>query len=176
MENNEFIYCKNCGAQLDKEAFFCNACGTATQNSENLEVPVQPQQPQIDPNISKKDYIDKHAPDIKRQIRNAAIWCYICGGITVASAVMLNPIGIIDGLVFVGLGLGVHLGKSKACAIIALVLACVEVGLALALTGMLSGWLWIIAGVCCVIATNKADKRYNQFKQGLYTDGNQNFQ
>ncbi len=178
---NEFIYCKNCGAQLDKEAFFCNSCGTFTQNAANLENPVQPEQPQqpsVDPNITKKEYYNKYAPaSIKKAIRNAAIWCYVCGGLTVLSAVLMNPLGIIDGLVFIGLGLGVHLGQSKACAIIALVLACLEVVLALALTGMLSGWLWIVAGICCIIAVNKLDKSYKQFKQGLVSNTEQqNFQ
>ena len=29
MEENKVIYCKNCGAELDGNAFFCNKCGTA---------------------------------------------------------------------------------------------------------------------------------------------------
>lgn len=177
MDNNEFIYCKNCGAQLDKNAFFCISCGTATANSQNIDPTAdQTVQEDIDPNISKKDYINKYAPaSIKKAIRNSAIWCYICGGITVVSALLINPFAILDGLAFIGLGLGVHLGKSKACAIIALVLSILEVVIALLATGMLSGWLWIIAGVSCVVSTNKADKCYKQFKWGAVSGNNGDF-
>ena len=173
MEENKVIYCKNCGAELDGNAFFCNKCGTPTANSEKITPPAQPETQNIDPNISKKGYMKLCAPaSIKKAVRNSAILCYICGGITVLASLLLNPLGIIDGLVFIGLGLGVHLTSNRACAIIALVVAVLEVVLTFVLSGTLTGWLWIIAGISCVIATNKAHKSYKSFKSGLVSNPN----
>ena len=180
MNGNSQKFCTKCGAQLDPDSFFCAKCGTPTANAAMGGDPQtggqtygQPQAP-INPNISFKEYVNTYAPPFcRKEIRNACIVGYICIGLSGLVSIALNPLGLIDVLVFLGLYLGVHLAKSKACAILALVLSGLEILAGLVLTGTLSGWLWIVAGACAVSSLFKANKHYKAFKAGA--NGNMNY-
>ena len=74
---------------------------------------------------------------------------------------LFNPFGIIDALILAAFALGMHLAKSKICAILILILSIVEVLLSLA-SGSFPFW-WLIAGVSAVITFNKIDKQYKAF-------------
>lgn len=73
----------------------------------------------------------------------------------------MNPVGIIDALVLAGLALGMHLAKSKVCAILILILSVVEV-VASIMYGAFPFW-WLIAGISAVVTFSKIDKQYKQF-------------
>ena len=68
--------------------------------------------------------------------------------------------GILDSLVLLGITLGMHLGKSKVCAIVLLVFACLEALYGIIATGTPTSVLWVITGIWAVITFNKADKEY----------------
>lgn len=113
--------------------------------------------------ISKKEFINKYAePSLRNNIRNIAIFCYVCAGLTFVVSCLLNPFGIIDALLLAGFALGMHLGKSKVFAILILVLSIIEV-IAGLVSGAASGVIWVVAGITAVITFNKIDKQYKQF-------------
>lgn len=116
--------------------------------------------------ISKKEYMKKYAAEnVRKDIRNAAITGYICSGLTlVLGTAMINPAGVFLGFIIAGLVLGFHLAKSKACAIIWLIIVSVDCIISLATIGKPSGWLMIVAGVWAVKALNRADKEYKAFR------------
>ncbi len=117
--------------------------------------------------ISKKEFIEKYAPvSFKSGIRNAAICAYICAGITAVYALITSPWALIDAAVFLGLTLGMHLGKSKVCAILMLVVSIVECILGFVMTGTFTSFLWIAASVWAVSYFRKADKQYEEFLSG----------
>lgn len=59
------------------------------------------------------------AKNVKSQVITAAVFAYISAAMTLILGVLTgNFLVIIDVLLVLGLGLGVHLGKSRACAII----------------------------------------------------------
>ena len=165
-------FCTNCGTEIPAGTAFCSNCGQAVsvQNATqtppvqqqvypqyNTQVAGQPTQGQF---ISKKDYINNYIPSFKRDIRNVAIACYICAGLNAVISLILNPLGILDSLILFGITLGMHLGKSKVCAIILLVFACLEALYGIIATGTPTSILWVIAGIWAVITFNKADKEY----------------
>ncbi len=174
MNENGHIFCTKCGTQLKSDAFFCTKCGTPTANAamdgsaqSNTKNATFTNVP-INPNIGFKEYVDNYAPQsCRKEIRNACIVAYVCIGISAVVSLAFSPIGLIDVLAFLGLYLGVHIARSKVCAIIALVLSGIEVLASLVLTGVLGGWLWIVAGVSAVVALFKADKHYKYFKSSL---------
>ena len=151
-------YCTTCGAQLSDEASFCTSCG-ATQASP------------VNRNISFKEYMATHAePTHLKNIKSSAIVCYICLAVSLIFVILGNLLGIIDILVLGGLTLGMHIGKSKGCAIALLVCSVLSTLIALISTGQFTGWLWIIASGWAVISFTKLTKEYKAFQAGEKTN------
>ncbi len=112
--------------------------------------------------VSRKEFIENYAqPSVKKDIKTIAVICYVCAGITFAFSCIINPAGIIDALALAGLALGMHLGKSKVCAVLIFILSIIEciVGI---MVGSVPFW-WLIAGIYAVVTFNKVDKQYKQF-------------
>ena len=88
---------------------------------------------------SKKEYYEKFAGEsFYRNLRINAIIGYVLCGIA-ALGIMTNPFALIDVLIYLGLLLGMHLGKSKGCAIAITVYAAINMGLFLVLSGTIAG-------------------------------------
>lgn len=165
-------YCTNCGIQLTQGVAFCSNCGIALSNNKvqsNISydktsqiMRSQVQKPIL---VSRKDFVEKYAqPSYKRDVKNIAILCYVCAGINALIALAFYPIAIIDSLLLVGFTLGMHLGKSKLCAIFLLILSCIEMLAGIITSGAVSGFLWVIAGIWAVVTFNKIEKAYKVFQ------------
>ena len=134
------------------------------------EVPVfesQPAQPRqiLPPDITKKEYLKTYAgAEFQRQLKGAAIMGYVCAGINGALG-LLNPLALVDALILLSLTLGMHLGKSKGCAIAILVFSIISMILGLLSTGQIGGWLVLLCGIYGVVIFNKADKKYKELTQ-----------
>lgn len=151
-------FCTTCGAQLSDTASFCTSCGTAVSAPVNR-------------NISFKEYMATQAePTHLKNIKSSAIVCYVCLAISLISVILGNLLGIIDILVLGGLTLGMHIGKSKGCAIALLVCSVLSTLITLISTGQFMGWLWIIASGWAVISFNKLTKEYKAFQAGEKTN------
>ena len=147
-------YCTTCGSQFPDEAAFCTSCGAP------LAAPVNR-------NISFKEYLGTHAdPNLLKKIKTAAIVCYVCLAITALAAILVNFLGLIDVVVLGALTFGMHLGKSKGCAIALLVCSILSTVIALVSTGQISGWLWIVASIIAVSSYSKLNKAYKAFQAG----------
>ena len=114
---------------------------------------------------------------MKKNITACGIFCYIIAGINVILGIYylsqdslfiasksLGAGCIVSALIITGLGLGVHLAKSRACAIIILIYASLNTLLALVYYGKFQGWLIILAGVYSVIWTFKIQQAYTQYE------------
>ena len=134
------------------------------------EVPVfesQPAQPRqiLPPDITKKEYLKNYAgAEFLRQLKGAAIMGYVCAGINGALG-LLNPLALVDALILLSLTLGMHLGKSKGCAIAILVFSIISMILGLLSTGQIGGWLVLLCGIYGLVIFNKADKKYKELTQ-----------
>lgn len=178
---NTPVFCNGCGNQLPENTQFCSVCGqkrpdtnvfsattqgtssyqqSAPQSSysASTETPLPP----AGHPVSRKEFIEKYAqPSLRKNITSIAILCYVCAGLTFIVSCLLNPLGIIDALILAGLALGMHLAKSKVCAILILILSILEVLLSL-VAGSFPFW-WLVAGVSAVITFKNIEKQYKIF-------------
>ena len=175
------MFCTNCGTKLEPGVSICANCGQAVASTaaspqaisqtrilENSQPPytdlsVQMPTPPSDRYISKRDFRNNYVPSFKSNLRSIAILCYVVAGINAVIAIAFNPITIIDSLILLGFTLGMHLGKSKVCAVLLLILGCIELIMGFIADSAASGALWLIAGIIAVVIFNKADKQYKNF-------------
>jgi hypothetical protein len=123
------------------------------------------QQPR--PIMTRAEFYKVNAPKtVKNNIIAAGVIAYISAAITLIFAVVNDPYTLIDFLLVLGLGLGVHLGKSRACAVILMVYAAINTVLLLVTTGSVSGLLIIIGGICGIVGTFSFAKAWEQYKSG----------
>lgn len=125
--------------------------------------------------MTKKEF-RKNSPSFKKRLRGLAIFCYVLVGINLLS-VFLNPLVLIDTIALLGVTLGMHLGRSKGCAIGLLVLGIIEM-LATIIAGYFGAYLWVAAGIGAVMIFNYVDKEYKAYADGAVTlpVDNSNFQ
>lgn len=69
-------------------------------------------------------------------------------------------------IIYIGLILGMHLKKSKGCAIALLVLSSLSTLINLIVSHTFSGLLWIAISIFAIVAFNKLNKAYKNFKAG----------
>lgn len=180
---NAPVFCNGCGNQLPEGTQFCSVCGqkgpvanvvnTATQcpssNQQtapqtNYYAPTETSLPPAGYPVSRKEFINKYAqPSLRKNITSIAILCYVCAGLTFIVSCLLNPMGIIDALILAGFALGMHLAKSKMCAMLILIFSIIEVLLSL-VSGSFPFW-WLVAGVSAVTTFNKIENQYKDFRK-----------
>ena len=148
-------FCTSCGFQLDDNAAFCTSCGATLAASVNR-------------NISRDEYLNTYAdPKLLKELKTCTIICYVLIAINLLVAIFVSWLSLIDVVLYGALTLGMHLKKSKGCAIALLVISVISTIINLVLTGGFTGYLWIIVSVCAVLAFRKIDKAYDNFKSGM---------
>lgn len=128
--------------------------------------------------VSWKEYMQKYAePSIKKEIRIPAIMAYICVAVSFFSIFLffirfrdIDWLGLIYAFLLAGLTLGMHLRKSRVCAVLLFILSCIAVSGKLA-SGEIPPIIFLIAGIGTVVAFIKAGKQYKNFISGN-TPGN----
>ena len=157
-------FCAKCATALVQGGKFCPKCGHPVGVpvvGGGLENTIPAGEV-----VSKKEFRKKYAGEkFKRELRVAAIIAYIMVGINTLVAVLLNPFGLIDSAILLGLTLGMHLGRSKGCAIAILAYSIFSSIIGLVSSGALVGWVWIAVGVSAVILFANTDKRYQELMQ-----------
>lgn len=104
------------------------------------------------------------------KIRGNIIVCAVIAYISAATTFLVNVLfvqyffGIVDVLLLLGLGLGIQLGKSRACAIVLLVYSVINMLFSLVTTGRLGGYLVVICGVYAVISTFQFQKAWKEYE------------
>lgn len=108
---------------------------------------------------------------MKKQITGTAIACYIITGINVLLAFAVAFSNILDILLMLGMGLGIHLAKSRVCSIILTVYGAFNVVVMTIATGSVSGWWIPVVGIYAIINTFKYQKAWEEYqKTGIVPD------
>lgn len=176
------MYCPKCGKEVENGASFCGACGakieTQPEYGSDYQQQAAPAYTNADPAyanaapminrsaVSKKEFIKKYGSEkLRKNINSMSIVCYILAAISVGFGVTSTGDfwSLIDVAILVGLTLGMHLGKSKACAILLLIVSIIECILTSIMLGRPAGWWWIIASASALSSFVKLDKEYNLF-------------
>lgn len=160
------MICKSCGRANEQGAKFCKSCGAPLEGGvdvqQNNKVGYQQknmgyQQYDMSGNMNfgttrmtKEEF--NQCANIKTIIKNitiAAIITYVIGAISLITNVILggNIFGLLDVIIVIGLGVGVHVAKSRACAVVLLVYSVFNMIYMLLLAGMPGGWLILVCGI-----------------------------
>ena len=137
------------------------------------EIPVTEETPAVEENpygqdfenyrteyMDKKEYFKNHAPEsFYKTIKVCAIISYVLVGINVLSLI-INPWGILDVALMLGLTLGVHLKKVKGCAIALLVYSIFNFVVGLVAAGTPAGTGWLVISIIYLVQFSKAEKEY----------------
>ena len=173
--------CPSCGAACNDTEKFCGSCGSSLLNADDVSIqaesaaPAYPDyaapvydQPAYTPKAAtKKEFLK--LPENKRirsELTGAAIISFISAGVTLLATFLTGSYAVvIDVAILVGLGLGIMLSYSRACAVILLAYGLLNVVVGLVQNGTPSGYLIVIAGVLAVIYAFKAEKLWKQYQQ-----------
>lgn len=129
------------------------------------EILAQPEEPQKAP-PSKKVYFQYLAPEsFYSNLKTTSICAYVMCGISLLT-VLVNVSALIDVAICLGLTLGMHIKKSKGCAIGILIYSIINLVVYLVATGSLGGWAWLVVGIYAVLLFHNTEKRYKE-KYGL---------
>ena len=116
---------------------------------------------------TKKEFLK--LPENKRmrkEINGAAIICYVCAGITLLMCLITGNLScILDVILLVGLGLGVHLAHNRVCAIILLVYGTLNMVSMSMQMGSFSGYLPFFAGLGSTMYTIKLSKAWKAYNK-----------
>ena len=167
--------CQFCGQTCEDSQKFCNNCGAPFQDAPVYGQPqgamtAPPEQWISTPRVAtKKEFLAlPENKKVRSELTGAGVICYVCAAITAIAGLALlnNPYVLLDAVIVAGLGLGIHLAQSRACAVILCVYAAINLIFSVVTTGAPGGYLVVIAGVFAVIYTFKAEKLWQQYQQG----------
>ena len=115
-------------------------------------------------NCTLKEYRKHYAPEgLRRNVQNLAMVGYLLGAVNLGAGVWnMAPVGIAIAAAQLALTLGMHLNKSRLCAIGIMVIACGDLLLSFLTGGSLTTWGWVALGVCAISAFNGMDKAFRK--------------
>ena len=100
---------------------------------------------------------------IKKEIQVAGIIGYILAALNLIISLFMNPYGIIDAVLIAGFSLGMHLEKSRICALLFLIYGVINFIIATAQQGKPAGHLILIIGICAIREFYIAHKQYKAY-------------
>ena len=158
--------CPNCGSNQPDETKYCAVCGSALPDGPDARA--QAYAPAEIAHTRKEFLSLPENAGLKKQMVTSAIFCYVCAGITLAVAMFTFDAGnyypLIGVALLLGLGLAVHLGQSRVCAVILCAYGVLNAVIGLVQNGRISGYLILLAGVYAVISTFKLDKQWKEYR------------
>ena len=150
-------YCPKCGATIGTGGNFCPMCGTPAVVTGETPAPAAQTIPE---GITRQEFFKQYAGEsFYMNLKVTAICCYVLCGILGLTA-LLNPFALVDVAIYLGLTLGMHLGKSKGCAIGMLVYSILGFVVNLVAAGTVGGWGWLAVSGYAVFLFCNTEKRY----------------
>ena len=123
------------------------------------------------PMTKKEFYKLPRLKDCRSGILASAIICYFSAGVTLLASFLLQgyvSASVLDGLLLLGLGLWMQIGKSRVCAIILTCYGAFNMIYMLMLMGQIQGWLIPVAGISGIVYTFKFNKLWDRYiKEGM---------
>lgn len=193
------MICEKCGQWIDEGNKTCSKCGApvGTDNAQNAGAG-QPNMSNINAGFNAgagqpgpdgygmngmpggqapmtKDQFYRHPniASVKSQIVGAGIICYIVAGLNLVLSFIAGTFfaTIVDVLLIVGMGLGIHLARSRVCAIILTVYGALNMIIMTIQQETLSGWWILLAGIYAIIYTFKYQGAWAEYlKTGVVKD------
>ncbi len=140
--------CYSCGAEIQDNVLVCPQCGCAVKK------PVQT-------GLTKKEFLKTaDMKSCRTNILVAAILLYFSAAVT-----LLLTQSWLDVALLLGLGLWLHIGKSRVCAIITTVYGLINMVIVSIASGSLGGWLILAAGIDAIFYTFKFNSAWKKYQE-----------
>lgn len=153
------MVCSKCGTELENDALVCPFCGQAVSDEARIQAQAGGAP------LTKKDFLKLPAmKSCKSNINVCGILLYILGGINVVYAFIIGTLPL-DGILLVLLGLGIHLGKSRICAILCMAYSVFNVIYMLSATGKVGGWWIVLIGIDAILYTFRYHSAWNKYQK-----------
>lgn len=154
--------CASCGTELAEGTLLCPVCGRVLSSEEVAQSKAEGGK------LSKKEFYK--LPGMKSyrsNIISCAVVLYICVAVTILASVLIEGMGasIVDGILLLGLGIWLQIGKSRVSAIITTCYGLLSVGLVLVTAGRVQGWWIPLAGIWAIVYTFKFHNLWNKYQR-----------
>ena len=167
------MICKSCGRANELGARFCKSCGAPLESDESMQQNNTNQSENVcqqnNQYVMPESMYSGTTRMTKKEFNECANIKSITKNITAAAIINVvmagNIAGLVDVMIVVGLGLGIHLAKSRACAVIITAYSIINFIYVILLSGMPGGWLIIVCGVYSIIYTFKYQNAWNKYQQ-----------
>lgn len=116
---------------------------------------ILPQGGAVTPAQYRRDYAPQR---FHKDVKSLCIAGYVLIGISTVSALVSNPVALVDSVLMLALVLMIHLRKSRSCVIGLLSYSIFNCVVGMILYGMPAGYLWIILSIALHAHFNQADK------------------
>lgn len=151
--------CIKCGAELEDNALICPSCGQVVSDQDRLQGQYGGQK------LTKAEFLELPAmKTCKSNINSCGIVLYILGVFNIGLQIYLGSLPI-DGILIVLFGLGIHLGKSRICAILCTAYGGFNIIYMIMTTGRFSGWWILLVAVYALIYTFKYHGAWSQYQK-----------
>jgi len=145
--------CTKCGTELESNAQICPFCGQAVSNEE-------PQKP-----LTKEEFMQLPAmKSCKSNVNSCGIVLYVLGALNIVLQIYMKSFPL-DGILLILLGLGIHLGKSRICAVLCTIYGAFNVIYMLMTTGKVFGWWIILVAVYALIYTFRYHGAWSRYQK-----------
>lgn len=153
------MQCSHCGTELESNALVCPFCGQAVSDESRLQEQYGGKQ------LTKKEFLGLPAmQSCKSNINTCGIALYVIGAINIVLELATQALPI-DGILLILLGLGIHLGKSRVCAILCTAFGGFNVVYMIVTTGRIAGWWILLAGIYALTYTFKYHSAWSKYKK-----------
>ena len=151
--------CSKCGTELESSALVCPFCGQAVSDEDRLK------EQYGDKKLTKAEFTGLPAmKTCKSNIVTCGIVLYILGAINIGIQVFTGNLPV-DGIILILLGLGIHLAKSRVCAILCTIYGAFNVIYMVATTGRVAGWWILLVAIYALIYTFKYNSAWSKYQK-----------
>lgn len=146
------MICKSCGRANEQGAKFCKSCGAPLEGGVDVQQNNKVGYQQKNMGYQQYDMSGNMNFGTTRMTKEEFNQC-------------ANIFGLLDVIIVIGLGVGVHVAKSRACAVVLLVYSVFNMIYMLLLAGMPGGWLILVCGIYATIYTFKYQSAWQRYQQ-----------
>ena len=150
--------CSKCGTELESNALICPFCGQVVSDEDRVKGQYG------DKRLTKAEFLNLETmKSCKSNIVSCGIVLYVLGVINIGLQIYWGGLPV-DGILLILFGLGIHLGKSRVCALLCTVYSAISIVYMAVITGRVTGWWVLLAGIYAIIYTFKFHSAWGKYQ------------
>ena len=151
--------CSKCGTELESNALVCPFCGQVVSDEDRVK------EQYGEKKLTKAEFLGLSTmKSCKSNIVSCGIALYILGVINIGLQIFWGVLPL-DGIFLILFGLGIHLGKSRVCAILCTVFSVINMAYMAVTFGRITGWWILLVGIYAIIYTFKFHSAWSKYQK-----------